>query len=201
MSCILSRMSRENSTPPHDVIDALCAGFPAGTVSGAPKVRAMEIIDELETDKRGIYGGCIGYFSAAGDMDTCIVLRTAIVKDAMMHVQSGAGIVYDFEPGRRTAGMCQQGASPVPRRRGSGPLRGTRQARAVVERSPPLAPTRGAGARGRGLTALLSTPIFPACAGHRDAQSVSIRPAGAASHSACERMGFTSTVSASPALC
>jgi anthranilate synthase component 1 len=82
----------------HDVIDALCAGFPAGTVSGAPKVRAMEIIDELETDKRGIYGGCIGYFGAAGEMDTCIVLRTAVVKDEMMHVQAGAGIVYDSDP-------------------------------------------------------------------------------------------------------
>jgi len=82
----------------HDVIDALCAGFPAGTVSGAPKVRAMEIIDELEVDKRGIYGGCIGYFGAAGEMDTCIVLRTAILKDGMMHVQAGAGIVYDSNP-------------------------------------------------------------------------------------------------------
>ena len=80
------------------MIDALCAGFPAGTVSGAPKVRAMEIIDELEADKRGIYGGCIGYFGAAGEMDTCIVLRTAIVKDGMMHVQAGAGIVYDSDP-------------------------------------------------------------------------------------------------------
>jgi anthranilate synthase component 1 len=82
----------------HDAIDALCAGFPAGTVSGAPKVRAMQIIDELETDKRGIYGGCIGYFGAAGEMDTCIVLRTAIIKDGTMHVQSGAGIVYDSDP-------------------------------------------------------------------------------------------------------
>jgi anthranilate synthase component 1 len=85
-------------SPQHDVIDALCAGFPAGTVSGAPKVRAMEIIDELETDKRGIYGGCIGYFGAAGELDTCIVLRTAIVKDGVMHVQAGAGIVYDSSP-------------------------------------------------------------------------------------------------------
>ena len=85
-------------SPKHDVIDALCAGFPAGTVSGAPKVRAMEIIDELETDKRGIYGGCIGYFGAAGEMDTCIVLRTAIIKDGTMYVQSGAGIVYDSDP-------------------------------------------------------------------------------------------------------
>ena len=82
----------------HDTIDALAAGFPAGTVSGAPKVRAMEIIDELETDKRGIYAGCIGYFGAAGEMDTCIVLRTAVVKDATMHVQAGAGIVYDSDP-------------------------------------------------------------------------------------------------------
>jgi anthranilate synthase component 1 len=84
--------------PKHDVIDALCAGFPAGTVSGAPKVRAMEIIDELEVDKRGIYGGCIGYFGASGEMDTCIVLRTSIVKDNVMHVQAGAGIVYDSDP-------------------------------------------------------------------------------------------------------
>jgi anthranilate synthase component 1 len=84
--------------PKRDTIDALCAGFPAGTVSGAPKVRAMEIIDALETDKRGIYAGCIGYFGASGEMDTCIVLRTAIVKDGMMHVQAGAGIVYDSDP-------------------------------------------------------------------------------------------------------
>lgn len=82
----------------YDCIDALSAGFPAGTVSGAPKVRAMEIIDELEVDKRGIYGGCIGYFGASGQMDTCIVLRTAIVKDGQMHVQAGAGVVYDSEP-------------------------------------------------------------------------------------------------------
>jgi anthranilate synthase component 1 len=85
-------------SPNHDVIDALCAGFPAGTVTGAPKVRAMEIIDELEADKRGIYGGCIGYFGAAGEMDTCIVLRTAVIKDGVMHVQAGAGIVYDSDP-------------------------------------------------------------------------------------------------------
>jgi len=81
--------------PQHDNITALSAGFPAGTVSGAPKVRAMEIIDELEVDKRGIYAGCIGYFGASGEMDTCIVLRTAVIKDGQMHAQSGAGIVYD----------------------------------------------------------------------------------------------------------
>ena len=84
--------------PAHDALSALAAGFPAGTVSGAPKVRAMEIIDELEREKRGPYGGCIGYFGARGEMDTCIVLRTAIVKDGRMHVQAGAGIVYDSNP-------------------------------------------------------------------------------------------------------
>jgi len=81
-----------------DFLEALSAGFPAGTVSGAPKVRAMEIIDELERDKRGIYGGCIGYFGADGDMDTCIVLRTSVIKDGTMHIQAGAGIVYDSVP-------------------------------------------------------------------------------------------------------
>ncbi|HSI39228.1 MAG TPA: anthranilate synthase component I [Xanthobacteraceae bacterium] len=81
--------------PKHDALGALAAGFPAGTVSGAPKVRAMQIIDELEHDKRGIYAGAIGYFGADGEMDTCIVLRTAVVKDGRMYVQAGAGIVYD----------------------------------------------------------------------------------------------------------
>jgi anthranilate synthase component 1 len=82
----------------HDALDALIAGFPAGTVSGAPKVRAMQIIDELEKEKRGIYAGCVGYFSAAGEMDTCIVLRTAVIKDGTMYVQAGAGIVADSDP-------------------------------------------------------------------------------------------------------
>jgi anthranilate synthase component 1 len=81
-----------------DALDALTAGFPAGTVSGAPKVRAMEIIDELEKEKRGLYAGSVGYFSAAGEMDTCIVLRTALVKDGVMYVQAGAGIVADSNP-------------------------------------------------------------------------------------------------------
>jgi anthranilate synthase component 1 len=83
---------------PHDAIDALAAGFPAGTVSGAPKVRAMEIIDELEKEKRGLYAGSVGYFSAGGEMDTAIVLRTALVKDGVMYVQAGAGIVADSDP-------------------------------------------------------------------------------------------------------
>ncbi len=84
--------------PDKDVIDALSAGFPAGTVSGAPKVRAMEIIDELEKSRRGIYGGCVGYFGADGTLDTCIVLRTAILADGKLHVQAGAGIVADSQP-------------------------------------------------------------------------------------------------------
>ena len=84
--------------PEFDAIDALMAGFPAGTVSGAPKIRAMEIIEELEPDKRGIYAGAIGYIGAAGEMDTCIALRTAIIEDNKMHIQAGAGIVYDSDP-------------------------------------------------------------------------------------------------------
>ena len=86
-----------------DAVDALAAGFPAGTVSGAPKVRAMQIIDELEKEKRSLYAGCVGYFSAGEgsrgeDMDTCIVLRTALIKDGTMYVQAGAGIVADSDP-------------------------------------------------------------------------------------------------------
>jgi len=81
-----------------DSLDALAAGFPAGTVSGAPKVRAMQIVDELEKEKRALYAGCVGYFSAGTDMDTCIVLRTALIKDGVMYVQAGAGIVADSDP-------------------------------------------------------------------------------------------------------
>ena len=102
-----------------DALDALAAGFPAGTVSGAPKVRAMQIIDELEREKRGLYAGCVGYFSAAADMDTCIVLRTALIKDGVMYVQAGAGIVANFRSGIRAAGMHQQGEGAIPRRGGS----------------------------------------------------------------------------------
>jgi anthranilate synthase component I len=81
-----------------DAVDALFAGFPAGTVSGAPKVRACEIIAELEPETRGAYAGGVGYFSPNGDMDSCIVLRTAVVKDGVIHVQAGAGIVADSTP-------------------------------------------------------------------------------------------------------
>jgi anthranilate synthase component 1 len=84
--------------PAKDALDALFAGFPAGTVSGAPKVRACEIIAELEHETRGAYAGCVGYFAPDGNMDSCIVLRTAVVKDGVMHVQAGAGIVADSDP-------------------------------------------------------------------------------------------------------
>lgn len=96
----------------HDAVDALMAGFPAGTVSGAPKVRAMEIIDELEKEKRGLYAGCVGYFSATGEMDSCIVLRTALVKDGKMYVQAGAGIVADSNPASEQR-ECEMKASAL----------------------------------------------------------------------------------------
>ena len=85
-------------SPDHDALDALFAGFPAGTVSGAPKVRACEIIAELEPERRGAYAGGVGYFSPDGSMDSCIVLRTAVVKDGVIHAQAGAGIVADSVP-------------------------------------------------------------------------------------------------------
>ena len=81
-----------------NIVEILMSGFPAGTVSGAPKIRAMEIINELEPEARGVYAGCVGYFSVNGDMETCIALRTAIVKNKEMYVQAGAGIVADSIP-------------------------------------------------------------------------------------------------------
>lgn len=84
--------------PAKDALDALFAGFPAGTVSGAPKIRACEIIAELETETRGPYAGGVGYFSPDGNMDSCIVLRTGLLKDGTLHVQAGAGIVADSDP-------------------------------------------------------------------------------------------------------
>ena len=84
--------------PAHDAVAALLAGLPAGTLSGAPKVRAMQIIDELEPEKRGVYGGGCGYFSAGGDMDICIALRTAVLKDGKLYSQAGGGVVYDSDP-------------------------------------------------------------------------------------------------------
>jgi anthranilate synthase component 1 len=81
-----------------DAIDLLRATFPAGTLSGAPKVRAMEIIDELEPTRRGLYGGCVGYIDHRGNMDTCIAIRTLVAKDGRIHVQAGGGIVADSDP-------------------------------------------------------------------------------------------------------
>jgi anthranilate synthase component 1 len=109
---IVSHVEGELDDAKYDVIDALAAGFPAGTTSGAPKIRAMEIIDELEKDKRGTYAGTIGYFGADGAMDTCIMLRTALVKDGMMHVQAGAGIVHDSVPASEQA-ECENKAKAL----------------------------------------------------------------------------------------
>ncbi len=81
-----------------DALDALISGFPAGTVSGAPKIRAMEIIEEIEKVKRSFYAGCVGYFSSNGDMETCITLRSALIKDEKIYLQAGAGVVFDSDP-------------------------------------------------------------------------------------------------------
>lgn len=94
--------------PDADALDALIAGFPAGTLSGAPKVRAMEIIEELEPSRRGLYAGCIGYFAANGTMDTCIALRTALVKDETLYVQAGVGVVADSDPDAEYAESIQK---------------------------------------------------------------------------------------------
>ena len=83
-----------------DPFDALAACFPAGTVSGAPKVRAMEIIDELETTRRGPYAGAVGYVDFSGRLDSCITIRTVVMRDGVAHIQAGAGIVADSVPGR-----------------------------------------------------------------------------------------------------
>jgi anthranilate synthase component 1 len=81
-----------------DALDALISGFPAGTVSGAPKIRAMEIIEEIEKVKRSFYAGCVGYFASNGDMETCITLRSALIKDHKIYLQAGAGVVFDSDP-------------------------------------------------------------------------------------------------------
>ena len=86
------------SPPGADALDVLAACFPAGTLSGAPKVRAMEIIDELEPSRRGLYGGIVGYFDFAGDLDTAIAIRTAVLRDGTAYVQAGGGIVADSVP-------------------------------------------------------------------------------------------------------
>ncbi len=97
----------------HDAIDALIAGFPAGTVSGAPKIRAMEIIDELEPIRRSFYGGCVGYFSANGDMDNCIALRTGLVKDGKLYVQAGGGVVAESDPESEYQESCNKAGALI----------------------------------------------------------------------------------------
>ena len=114
-----------------DPIDALAAGFPAGTVSGAPKVRAMQIIDELEKEKRGLYAGCVGYFSAGADMDTCIVLRTALIKDGTMYVQAGAGGDAELDPDWEQTRISSTRRRRYSKRRGGKTLRQRRRQRAV----------------------------------------------------------------------
>ncbi|MEK0081554.1 anthranilate synthase component I [Benzoatithermus flavus] len=94
--------------PECDALDALMAGFPAGTTTGAPKVRAMEIIEELEPERRGFYAGAVGYFAADGNMDSCIALRTALVKDGRMYVQAGGGVVWDSDPEAEYQESCNK---------------------------------------------------------------------------------------------
>jgi anthranilate synthase component 1 len=94
--------------PDRDALDALIAGFPAGTVSGAPKVRAMEIIEELEPERRGFYGGTVGYFGVDGTMDTCIALRTSLLKDGRMYIQAGGGVVADSDPEAEYQESCNK---------------------------------------------------------------------------------------------
>ncbi len=95
VSNVISNLSKRK-----DAFDVLKATFPAGTLSGAPKVRAMEIIEEMEPGRRGAYGGAVGYFSFSGNMDTCITIRTFVIKDGEINIQAGAGIVADSKPGK-----------------------------------------------------------------------------------------------------
>jgi anthranilate synthase component 1 len=112
--------------PAKDALDALFAGFPAGTVSGAPKVRACQVIAELEPETRGAYAGGVGYFAPDGSVDSCIVLRTAVVKDGVMHVQAGAGIVADSNPAYEQR-ECEAKAAAL--------LAAAREAKRVAEES------------------------------------------------------------------
>jgi len=109
---IVSNVVGQLDTERHDAVDALFAGFPAGTVSGAPKVRACEIIAELEAETRGAYAGGVGYFAPDGSVDSCIVLRTGVLKDGMLHVQAGAGIVADSVPASEQA-ECENKAGAL----------------------------------------------------------------------------------------
>ena len=104
-----------------DCFDALAACFPAGTLSGAPKVRAMEIIDELEPTRRGIYAGAILYLDFSGNLDSCIAMRTMVVKNGRAYVQAGAGLVADSVPEREYQETVNKAKAVVSRARGRGP--------------------------------------------------------------------------------
>ena len=126
--------------PGLDAIDVLRASFPAGTVSGAPKVRAMEIIDELEPDRRGLYAGAVGYLGFNGDMDMAIAIRTALVKDGLVHVQSGAGVVADSDPAlefeeTRNKAMALMAAAEIAAGQADSPL-GSAPVAAMAEQQP-----------------------------------------------------------------
>jgi anthranilate synthase component 1 len=97
--------------PDKSALDALRACFPAGTVSGAPKIRAMEIIAEVEESQRGIYAGCVGHVGFNGDLDTCIALRTMVVKDGVAYVQAGGGVVADSDPMYEYRESCNKAAA------------------------------------------------------------------------------------------
>ena len=109
MSCTWCRRSKGSLRDDLDALDALAACFPAGTLSGAPKVRAMEIIEELEPVRRGVYGGSVLYADHAGNLDSCIAIRTMVVHGNRAYVQAGAGIVADSDPEKRISGMHEQG--------------------------------------------------------------------------------------------
>ncbi len=96
-----------------DMVDVLAATFPAGTVSGAPKTRAMQIIEELEGRRRGLYAGCVGYLSFSGNMDMAIAIRTILLKDGKAYVQAGAGIVMDSDPAREYVEAMNKGAAMI----------------------------------------------------------------------------------------
>src|SRR5438067_11863348 len=96
--------------PDRTALDVLCACVPAGTLSGAPKVRAMEIIESLEPTRRGVYGGIVGYFDVGGDMDTAIAIRTVVLRSGHAYVQAGAGIVADSDPAAADAEYRNQAA-------------------------------------------------------------------------------------------
>ena len=101
-------MSTASCAPDRNAYDVMRATFPAGTVSGSPKVRAMQIINQLEKSKRGVYAGAVGYFGFDGNSDSCIALRTVVLKDGKAYVQAGAGVVADSTPGGRIPGIREQ---------------------------------------------------------------------------------------------